>query len=292
MTTSFENTTASLDLKTGYSLGLEPGSTKWVLDIPGWIKGAPVERDKQGKVGRHGTFGVRGWKDERLVTVSGYYEAPDRGTAARFTDEINAVMADGTEGLLTVDDVDLGKRWANVYLLEPDVIWHGGRGVTFHLDMVAPDPRKFGDLVTLGPVGALAGGDGLVWDLFTGVNPGILDFGAAGDSGTLTFVNTGTAPTEPVFRIQGPPDYTPAGDFTITEVETERVLQWQGVIGTGQELVLDSRSGTVMLEGTGDRRGGLVRDQWPEVEGSSSRTYQFEAVGGLTLTVEAHPAWW
>jgi hypothetical protein len=48
----------------------------------------------------------------------------------------------------------------------------------------------------------------------------------------------------------------------------------------------------VLLGANGDRKGGLVRDQWPEIPGLSSRTYNFEAVGGLTLSVEAHPAWW
>lgn len=289
--TSFETTAATLNLQSGYSLGLEPGSTKWVTDIEGWYKGAPVEREKQRKQGRHGTYAVRGWKDERLVTVSGHYYAPDRGAAARFVDEINAVMADGTEGMLSVDDIDIPTRHAAVYLLEPDVTWHGGRDVSFHLDMVAPDPRKLGELISVGPTGALAGGDGLIFDMFTGTG-GILDFGEAGLSGKVTFVNPGTAPTDPVFRVQGPPDFTPAGNFMITEVETGRVLQWNGTIGHGQELVLDSRTGSVLLEVTGDRIGGLVRDQWPEIPGSTTRTYQFEAVGGLTLSVEAYPAWW
>lgn len=291
MTTSFRSTAATLDLQSGYSLGLEPGSTKWVTGIDGWYSAAPVERDKQKKVSRHGTFAVRGWKDERLVTVSGYYEAPDRGTAARFTDEINAVLADGTEGVLTVDDADLGVRFARVYLLKPDVIWTGGRGVAFHLDMVATDPRKYGPLVSR-ETSALANGDGMKWDMFATDNPGILDFGAAGTSGKITFVNEGRAPTSPVFKVHGPPDFAEAGDFKITEVETERVLEWRGRIQHGQELVLDSRTGTVVLEGTGDRIGGLIRNQWSEVPGNSSRTYQFEAVGGLTLTVEAYPAWW
>lgn len=293
MSTSFETTAATLDLQTGYSLGLTPGSTKWVIDLPGWYKAAPNQREKQAKQGRHGTFGVRGWKDERLVTVQGHYYAPDRRTAANFVDEINAVMADGTEGVLTVDDADLGRRWANVYLLTPDVTWHGGRDVPFFLDMVAPDPRKFGDLMDAGPVAAFSGGDGLEFDLFATDNPGILDFGESGSSGKLTLNNPGTAPTEPVFRVSGPPGFiTTAGNFKITEVETERVLEWEGTILTGQELVLDSRAGTVVLGTNGDRRGSLTRAEWPEIPGKSSRTYLFEALGGLTLAVEAHPAWW
>lgn len=293
MTSTFEHTEATLELETGFSLGLVPGSTRWVTDIEGWIGGAPVQREKVNKLGRHGSYSVRGWKDERLITVAGHYHAPDRASAANFTDEINAFIADGTDGILRVNDIDLGSRWAEVYLLKPDVKWRGGRDVPFFLDMVAPDPRKFGELVTAGPTGAFAGGGGLQFDLFASSSPGILDFGPMGDTGQLTLANPGKAPMDPIFRIQGPTDFTTtAGNFKITEIETEQILEWTGTILTGQELVLDSRTGTVRLNGTGDRIGGLIKDQWPEVPGSSSRTYHFEAVGGLTLAVEAYPAWW
>jgi len=293
VSTTFDTTEASLNLHSGYSLGLVPGTTHWVTDIQGWYKAAPNRREKAEKAGRHGSYGVRGWKDERLVTVAGHYHAPDRATAAAFVDEINACMADGEEGILRVNDLEIGSRWANVYLLAPDVTWKGGRDVPFFLDMVAPDPRKFGGLMVEGPTGAFAGGDGLKFDLFATDTPGILDFGAEGESGKVTVSNPGTAPTEPVFRVQGPPDFaTGVGSFKITEAETERVLEWQGTLLTGQELVLDSRSGTVVLGTNGDRKGGLVRSQWPEIPGNSSRSYTFEAVGGLTLVVEAHPAWW
>lgn len=291
MTNTFTNTAATLELVTGYALEMGPGTGRWVTDIQGWHKGAPLRRDSQTKPNRHGTFAARGYKDARMVTVSGHFTAATRAEAAAFTDEINACMADGTQGVLTVDDVDQGVRWAEVYLREPDVTWNGGRDVSWALDMEAPDPRKFGALMAVSTGRAQPGG-GMVFDLFTGANPGIMDFGEPGETGAVQIHNSGKAPADPVLRVQGPPGYADGGDFKVTEVETGRVMQWRGTILTGQELVLDSRYGTVLLEGTGDRKGGLIRNQWPEIPGGQTRTYQFETDSDLTLILEAAPAWW
>lgn len=290
MTNTFSNTTAALTLTTGYALDMAPGTERWVTDIKGWYSGAPMRRSKQEKTGRHGTFATRGLKDARIITVSGHHTAATRAAAAAFNDEINAFLADGLEGVLTVDDQDVGTRYAHVYLMTPDVEWRGGRDVWFHLDLEAPDARKFAPAVPVS-TGVARPGGGLMFDLFA-TDIGGLDFGEAGDLGNVQVYNQGYAPADVTFRVQGPPDYTQAGNFTVTEVETGRVISWEGTILTGQELVLDGRMGTVVLEGTGNRSGGLTRAEWPEVPGRQTRTYQFEADGDLTLTVEAAPAWW
>lgn len=290
MTNTFTNTTAALNLATGYALEMGPGTGRWVTDIKGWYTGAPMRRDKQAKTGRHGVFAARGYKDARIITMSGHYTAATRAEAQAFTDEINAFLADGLEGVFTVDDVDAGTRYAHVYLMEPDVDWRGGRDVTFHVDMEAPDARKFA-AAEPASTGIAKPGGGLMFDLFAS-NIGGLDFGAGGDLGNVQIHNPGTAPADVLFRVAGPPDYADAGNFAITEVETGRVVQWAGTLLTGQELVLTGRTGTVMLNGTGNRRGGLVRAEWPEIPGGQTRTYLFEADGELLLTVEAAPAWW
>lgn len=288
MVSTFANTSALLTLTTGYSLGLAPGSNRVVTDIEGWTKGAAVRREKIERLNAHGSFSVRGWKDERLVSVSGALFASSRSEAAAFVDEVNAFIADGTAGELAVDDADHGLRRAGVYLLEPEVTWNGGKDVQFTLDMVAPDPRKYGDVAAASTGGPEDGG-GLVYDLGTSVDaPGVLDYGLPGSTGIVEVFNAGTAEALPrAFRVAG---YTPG--FTVTELGTGRRLVYVGTVPFGSELVMNPADGTVRLDGS-DRGQLLTVRQWVATPAGGSARYLFEPNGSnALLTVEGVSAWW
>jgi hypothetical protein len=222
-----------------------------------------------------------------VITVSGYVYCETRSDAAAMTDTLNAALADGTEGRLTVDDADLGRRWATVYMTgEPTVEWDGARDIVFVVDMVAPDPRKYGDWTSVSTPAASPGG-GLVFDLFTSGTG--LDFGPSGNPGTVTLTNPGTADTAPVFKVTG---YAPG--FTITEVASGARLIYSQTVPAGQSITLDANDGSVLLEGYADRSAYLTRREWSRIEGRSSATYLFESLGnsGASMTVGVNPAWW
>lgn len=286
---TFTTTSASLTLTTGEMLSLQPGTNQVLTSLEGWFSPAGTRRSGTERLWAHGSFSERGWRDQRIISVGGHIFTETRTAAAEMTDTLSAALADGTAGQFIVDDVDLGRRTASVYISgAPTVNWQGGLDIFFAIDMVAPDPRKYGELVTAS-TGAAAPGGGLVFDLFTGVNAGVLDFGNSGNPGTVTFENVGTADTAPLFTVTG---YAPG--FTITEVNSGARLVYSQTVAAGQTLVLNAADGSVLLDGYADRSAYLTRREWTRVNGKTRATYLFESSGntGATLQIGAKPAWW
>lgn len=286
---TFTTTAASLTLTTGQLLSLQPGTNQVLTDLKGWHSGTGTRRSETQRLWAHGSFSERGWRNERLITLAGHIFTDTRAEAAHMTDTLNAALADGTEGTFIVDDADLGHRTAQVYMTgTPTIDWDGDRDIIFIVDMVAPDPRKYGALVTL-TTGVAAPGGGLVFDLMASGNLGVLDFGPAGTPGTVTFSNAGTADTAPRFTVSG---YAPG--FTITEVSTGARLIYADTVPAGQSVTLDASDASVLLNGYADRSGSLTRREWTRIPGSGSSTYLFESPGssGALLTLEVPPAWW
>ncbi|UDL14623.1 minor tail protein [Arthrobacter phage KeAlii] len=282
-------TAASISLTTGEMLELQPGTNQVLTALEGWFSPAGTRRESTERLWAHGTFSERGWRDQRIVTVGGHIFTATRAEAAAMTDNLAAALADGTAGKLIVNDADLGYREAEVFISgTPKVDWDGHLDIFFMIDMVAPDPRKYGELVTAS-TGAASPGGGMVFDLFTGANAGVLDFGESGNPGTVTFENVGTADTPPLFTVSG---YAPG--FTITEVNSGARLIYAQTIASGQTLVLDASDGSVLLDGYADRSAYLTRREWTRISGKSRATYLFESPGnaGATLQIGAKPAWW
>lgn len=289
--TTFENTTATLTLARGFVFGLGAGTDRLITGVDGWDAGAPMRRKKRERVDRHGTFTEPGRRDERTISVSGSYQAPDRASAAAFVDQINAYLGEGQAGLLEVADPDLGTRRVTVLLDAPDVTWRGGVDVTFTLDLGAPDPRKYGDPVEVETGVPKAGGGLFTEPLFGGDNAGVLDFGMATETGMVSITNTGTAPTALVLTVTGP---VAAKGFTITEPDTGGQLVYNTAVLAGQRLILDARAGTVLLDGYANRSRNLVSRSWPVLDGGETRRFLFEAADSpdARLTIEGAPAWW
>lgn len=293
--TTFSNTSATLEVSSGYLLGLSPDTNRVVTDIRGWYRGAAFRRDSASRMAAHGNFSERGFRDARYPSISGMFIGSTRAEAAAFVDEINAYLGDGTEGTLTITDTDLGTRSAKVYLLAPDVAWDGGLEVEFHLDMEAPDPRKYGDPVTASALAPKPGG-GLIFPLFNNdpfgsSTTGALSFGTPGESGLLTLSNTGTAESPVTATVTGP---VGSSGFTITHLATGRKLVYTAPVIAGQYVVLDSRTGTVKLNGYADRAAFLVDRDWIVLGGGETAKYLFEAPDSpeARLTLEVAPAWW
>lgn len=282
-------TAASISLTTGDRLELSPGTNQVLTRLDGWFSPAGTRRESTPRLWAHGTFSERGWRDQRIITVGGHIFTDTRAEAAAMTDTLAAALADGTAGTFSVDDADLGYREATVFIEgKPDVIWDGGRDVFFMIDMTAPDPRKYGQAVSLTTLAAAPGG-GLIWDLFTGNNAGVLDFGASDTPGTVTFENTGTADTPPIFTVSG---YAPG--FTITEVASGARLVYTDTVAAGQSVTINAADGSVLLNGYADRSPYLIRREWTRVPGRTRQTYLFESSGnsGASMTLGVKPAWW
>lgn len=286
---TFTTTSASLTLTTGQMLELQPGTNQVLTLLDGWFSPAGTRREGTARLWAHGSFSERGWRDQRVITLGGHIYTTSRSDAANMTDTLSAALADGTAGKFIVNDVDLGYREATVFINgTPTVNWDGNLDIFFMIDMVAPDPRKYGSKISATTLAAAPGG-GLAFDLFTGTNAGVLDFGGADVPGTASLENIGTADSAPVFTVSG---YAPG--FTITEPTSGARLIYTATVATGQTLVINAADGTVLLDGYADRSAYLTRREWTRVPGKTRNTYLFESPGntGAQMTLEMRPAWW
>lgn len=285
---TFTQTAAALEVSSGYVFGLTPGTNRHVTDIKGWYSPAGIRAPKTERQGAHGSFEERGWKDERVISLSANYGMESRAEAAAMTDLISAYLADGTYGRFTVDDVDLGVRSARVRLEgTPEVTWRGGKDVQFSVDMSAPDPRKYGPPATVDTGPPQDGGGLFMSPLFGGTVPGIMQFGDPGSTGVAEVVNSGSADALAVMRVTG---YAPG--FTVTELGTGRRLVYTGTVPTGSTLTLDPHNGTAMLDGA-DRGQLLTRREWTAAPAYGSARYLFETAGpDARLYVDGVSAWW
>lgn len=261
------------------------GYVLWLDDIPGWKDAPAVRRERAARMNAHGEFSERGWRDARLVTIVGDATCPSEEVTALAEQQLAAVLADGLAGVLEVTDTATVPMSAGTYLFsEPKISYKNDTTLTFQLQFICPKPRKYGAAV-YASTGVATPGGGLDYPLG---DP--LDYGAAGDPGTVTLVNTGTADTAPTFTVTGP---TPNG-FTITHVQSGRQLVYSDAVLPGQTVRLDTSDGSVFLEGYADRSAKLTVREWTRLARQTAGTWLFEASGstGAQMIAEVRPAWW
>lgn len=136
--------------------------------ISGWFGGGvAVRREEQKRLWTHGNFSLPGTRDGRVVSIEGVAWGATRRDASVLKDRLNGLLADGSIGKLTIADPDEGTRWARCFLAGSDVKWEHDDTLTFALDLVCPNPRRFGDPVEY-TTGISELGGGLQFPLFGG----------------------------------------------------------------------------------------------------------------------------
>jgi hypothetical protein len=208
-------------------------------------------------------------------------------------DQLAAFLGDGTEGTFRVEDATLGVRTAEVYLAAggADVTWTGGLDVDYTLYLLAPDPRKYGTALTVGPTGISVPAGGLTFPLFGSPANGVLNLGGGGYVGQVTARNTGYADTGPIFVVTA--DAAPNG-FSITETTSSDRLVYDGPVYQGQVITLDSNDGSVTMSPDVPKETELIVAEWSRLARGESGTWLFEAPGSTNaaMTVKVVPAWW
>lgn len=163
---------------------------------------------------------------------------------------------------------------------------------TAELQLFASDPVGYGPQrqdSTGYPIPA----GGLTFPLFTSsgaVDVGYLEFGLPGESAVITMDNPGTADTWATHMVDGPV----LGGFEILDIPTGRRLRWTGDIPEGLALTIDTRTGTVLLDGVADRSNLLTVRQWAPVPvgGTSVVFLPLQNYTTAHLTSTWAPGWW
>ncbi|WP_169332132.1 phage distal tail protein [Acaricomes phytoseiuli] len=259
------------------------------LKIRGW-KGKPgVRRQQTERLWAHGVFTERGYSDARPITIEGRAFLPTEEAVRNATIDYGAILQEGGFDQLIVDDPIMGEQWATVGLeAGSDADWHVPGIYPFQLQLFAPDPRKYSAPLS-GSTGIPVDGGGLQYDLYT-TTPGVLDYAESGSPGTVTLTNPGSAPASPVFTITGEiPE-----QFSATEIRTGRRLIYEGALVPQSVIRIDSRTGSVTLNGETDRSANLVRREWQQLGPQATGTWLFEAPRSTNarMSVEVTPAWW
>lgn len=150
------------------------------------------------------------------------------------------------------------------------------------VDMLARDPLLYGPEQVVGPIGRPDPGPGAAYPW---VYPVV--YGEPGSTGRITLTNSGTADVAPwSIKVTGP-----LPNFSIVEVETGRRLVFSRLVGDGDVITLDPRSGRASINGQSDVTASLFIAEWPVVPAGQSRTYQFLAPSGTgQLSMSVRPA--
>lgn len=272
-------------------LTLGAGTEFRLREVEGWEELPGPRYDKQPRARGHGVHPSRVWADERVVTLTGYCWTDTQRDA--LLEQLQAGLVFGGEDLEPLTITVAGRTLTcSAQILAARAVLARGEWGLGRFGWVAqwrcPDPIRYG---TPGPslsTGLPTAGGGLTYPL---AYP--LDYGAAGVTGQVTVVNGGTAPAPIAFRVTGG---LPSG-FEVS-ADTGGRLVYVEAVPAGQTLHADTGAGTLLAEGTSERRGNLTVADWPQVPAKGSLTLQFTSLGGAydpaaSLTVpEPRAAYW
>jgi len=244
-----------------------------ILSLEGWEERPTARYDKQVRTRGHGTHPSPLWSDERIVTIEGQCWSEEQRDQMLFGLQAAAAYGedDSTEPLTVVAANRTLSAGAQLLVCKPMLArteWGMGR-FGWLLQWRCPDPLRYGPARS--PyIGLPVSGGGLTYPL---TYP--LDYGAPGSTGQLVLTNAGTAPAPIVFGVRGA---LPQG-FELSA--GSRRLTYVAQVPSGQVIAVDTAAGTVLVEGTADRRANLTYADWLEVPPMSSLTVQFTSLGGV-----------
>ncbi|MFD8210354.1 phage tail protein [Streptomyces sp. NPDC059695] len=122
------------------------------------------------------------------------------------------------------------------------------------IQWLASDPRRYSVNEQSASTTPPQPETGLTWPLVWPLN-----WGQAKSTGDAVAENTGSAATHPVIVFRGPCSMP-----TVTERVSKRRLRYAIDLAAGDELVVDTANGTVMLNNTASRRHTAMADSSPE----------------------------
>ncbi|HET8581774.1 MAG TPA: hypothetical protein VFL65_00870 [Jatrophihabitans sp.] len=260
----------------------------WGLEkLSGW--GSPASTLSLTQKPRdHGAWGDGpAYLTPRVLAASGTIEAPTPALAWQAHDRLcRAVALDPVR--LTVHEAERD-RWCMVQR-DDEVIpdWITDRAFEWSAQLVAKDPRKYGDPITA-TVGLPSSSGGLTWPVAWPIR-----WDASTTSGVLHIYNPGDIPVPVKMRIDSgalPLD----GPFIRHDgAGVELVLSSAYTLGAGSWLDVDTGRKWVLEGGTASRNGWIVKRGWFRLD-PGPNDFIFGNAGAYTaaasLTLTATPAW-
>lgn len=265
------------------------GFSAIVKTTRGWRGGPSGRPQLADRPTDHGAYRSPNYLAPRIVELDGIAQALSRDEREVLSDAIAGLCFGPDEQFQLICHERTRSLFAYVERQAIDVTdLPDGYTVTFNLQLVAADPRKYslqikGDSTTLaqadvggtqwnGPAGL-----GVEWDGPAVPTTGTVWQNSSSTSGFLTIDNDGTAPTPVLFTITAATSGTtpmPA----ITRLDTGEAMIYGGTLVPGDVLTIDTGTGHALLNG--NEVGALfTRYQIFEVPKRTAISVQFTASG-------------
>jgi len=257
----------------------------WILEsFKGWgSPGSTAELTQ--RVRGNGATSSEGFLKARVMTLEGTIDAPSPELLSAAVDQLSAaVRLDGFR--LLVAEAGRVRHCEAKRQDEVLISWLDAYTAKFSIQVVAKDPRKFGDLVSASTRLPFSEG-GLVrpstWPrTWTGVS----------GTGQVTINNPGNTQAPVWLRIDGP---LPAGGWTVTHQGKKSSLTFATALslGSGEFVTVDMDRREVLAQGQAPRSGYVTSRGWfsldpgDNVIAFSAQNYSSTA----SLTVSTKPAW-
>ena len=151
------------------------------------------------------------------------------------------------------------------------------------IEMVATDPLVYANTESEGSTTLPSAGGGMT---FPETPP--ITFGTVSTGGTITAVNGGSFDTDVVFRVDGP-----ATDPRIESLTAGKTIAVNITLATGEYLLIDTKSRTVLLGGTTSRYSFLdSSSRWFSLApGTNEITFRASTSTVATLSARWRSAW-
>lgn len=265
----------------------DPSGGFWFEKLIDWYKSPEAKSKLDERPQAHGSFRpVFDWRGVATPSVEGHFAGASYAEAVAAIDALNS-LAGGQLTTMTVAD-DLRSTSRQVSIRNIDIPDNNGQPlIDFAIDMVAPDPRRYGTEVAT-PTGLPVPGTGIAYPI---TFP--LAYGTPGADGRVSMQNPGTAESYPTFEVSG----ALVGGFSLVEVGTGRQIRFVRDIPDGSKVVINSRTGRAYIDvPANDVSSFLTVTDWWSVPAGGSSVVQFSALGSSsgtpTLLARLAPAFW
>lgn len=247
-------------------------------DLEGW-SGLPDARGEPDSLpGDHGRFRRprKILREARVLTLTGYIYAETDEQFHETRDRLEEALGEGA-GTMRISVLGDGvwERHVEIDTLKIDPE-RGRRQTKFVVDMVAPDPRRYGPLQTLGPVslptsvGGLRLPQAMPWNM-----------GETAAGGRLLLKNSGRLPLSPVVRVAGG-----FSSLVVRNITTAEEIRLVWPVAEGEQVVIDMARRRVEV-GSADVTQWLDARQWFTIPKGETHELRFSADG-----VEGKPLMW
>lgn len=262
--------------------GIEDGGVEWWATLGGW--GSPASTlNVQQKTAQNGGYAPRSYLKPRTLTITGSIVAP---TAAALLDAkdrlIDAVNLDDRQLVV----VEGGQSRRCMARRDDDVLFgdEAETFTTFSAQLVALDPLKYGDPITL-TASLPSSTGGLTWPVSWPIN-----WGGTVKSGLVHIDNPGKVTSPVLIRIDGPVTGPRVRHLT-SGLEVQLSTSYD--LGAGSFLLFDMANRVVLENGTAQRSSYVVNRGWFGLD-PGANDFLFDAQVRNTsavMTLTTAPAW-